>query len=176
MQNEEKKLNPIVNWWIGTIDSYKYNPCKAPGILVLLPGVFIGFFLGVHSEVQFFVNTSINEFDFSGLFMFLLVLFGCINIFNGVTLMSKRNLGTVITSFICSLIITIVGILWIERIFYSKSLVDSGIIKLEGNAAYVIGRNELFSIFSVSLAIICSMSGSILGYFKRNKNYKKVVF
>lgn len=175
MENE-RKLNPIQNWWLGIVDSFRYNPCKLPGILVLLPGVFIGFFLGIHSEVQFFVNKEINEFDFSGLYMFVLVLFGCINIFNGITLMSKRNLGTAITSLVCSLIITVVGILWIERIFYSKYLVDTGIHNLGNKEGYVLGSNEILSMVSVGLSILCSLAGSILGYFKRNKNYKKVVF
>ena len=179
--NEEKvKVNPFVkffkDWWIGLVDSFKYNPCKLPGILVALPGVFIGFFLGIHSNVQFYVNTTINEYDFSGLFMFVLVLMGCVNIFNGVTLMSKRNLGTVITSFACSILITVVGVLWIQRIFYSQYLVNSGIILLEGGALYTLGSNEWLSIVSVGLSIVCSLGGSILGYFKRNKNYKKVVF
>jgi len=122
---EERKLNPIQNWWLGVVDSFRYNPCKLPGILILLPGVFIGFFLGIHCKVQFFVMEG--EYNFSGLFMFVLVLMGCVNIFNGVTLMSKRNLGTVVTSLICSLVIAVVGILWIQRIFYSQYLVNSGI-------------------------------------------------
>lgn len=181
MSEQKTKKDPIVeffrNLYLGFVDSFKYNPCKLPGILVLLPGVFIGFFLGTHSNVQFYVNAAIEEYDFSGLFMFILVLMGCINIFNGITLMSKRNLGTVITSFLCSVLITIVGILWIQRIFYSAYLVNvAKVVKLEGDALYVFGKHEIWSIISVILSIVCSLSGCVLGYFKRNKEYKKVVF
>ncbi len=171
---EERKLNPIQNWWLGVVDSFRYNPCKLPGILILLPGVFIGFFLGIHCKVQFFVMEG--EYNFSGLFMFVLVLMGCVNIFNGVTLMSKRNLGTVVTSLICSLVIAVVGILWIQRIFYSQYLVNSEIVKPSSGEGYTLGVTELASIGSVALSILCSIGGSILGYFKRNKDYKKVVF
>ena len=117
-----------------------------------------------------------GEYNFSGLFMFVLVLMGCVNIFNGVTLMSKRNLGTVVTSLICSLVIAVVGILWIQRIFYSQYLVNSGIVNPSSGEGYTLGVTELASIGSVALSILCSIGGSILGYFKRNKDYKKVVF
>ncbi len=162
------------NLWLGIRDSFRYNPCKLAGILVALPGLFIGFFLGFHSTITFLVAEG--ESNYAGLLMFLLVLFGCVNIFNGFTLISKRNLGTVITSSVCSLIITVCGIIWIERIFYSQHLVQSGQIVLEGNAAYVLGTNHIMSIISVALSILCSVAGCILGYIKRDKNYKKVKF
>lgn len=162
------------NVWLGIVDSFKYNPCKLAGILIALPGLFIGFFLGTHSQVQFYVLKG--EFDFSGLFMFILVLLGCVNIFNGVTLMSKKNLGTIITSAICSIVITIVGILWIQRIFYSMELVNSGQVILPEGKLYELGKYEIQSILSVCASILCSIVGCIYGYIKRDKNYKKVKF
>ena len=180
MENNEKKLNPVAkffkDWWIGTVDSFKYNPCKLAGILVALPGVFIGFFLGFHSGVTFFVNQNAGESDFSGLLMFVLVLMGCINIFNGVTLMGKRNLGSVITSALCSLIIVVCGVFWIERIFYSKMLIDTGIINQASGEGFKFTTNHIMSIISVILAMLCSTVGCILGYINRNKDYKKVTF
>ena len=157
----------ISNWWKGFKDSFIYNPCKLPGILVALPGVFIGFFLGIHSKIIF--HTLENQADLSGLMMFILVLMGCINIFNGVTLMSKRNLGTVITSALCSIVIAIVGVIWIYNIFYSKMLVDTGKITQASGEGYPLTALHWESIISVALAIICSLSGCVLGYFKRNK-------
>ena len=180
MENNEKKLNPVAkffrDWWIGTVDSFRYNPCKLAGILVLLPGVFIGFFLGFHSGVTFFVNADAGEQDFSGLLMFVLVLMGCVNIFNGVTLMGKRNLGSVIVSSLCSAIIVICGVFWIERIFYSKHLIDEGIVKLTSGEGFTFTFNHIMSIGSVVLAMLCSVLGCILGYINRNKDYKKVTF
>lgn len=158
--------------WYNFIDSFRYNPCKLAGILVALPGLFIGFFLGFHSNITFLVKEG--QTDYSGLLMFILVLMGCINIANGVTLSSKRNLGSVIVSSLCSLIITICGVLWIYLIFYSYHLVNSGQITLESE--YSMGFNTIMSLLSVALSIVCSIAGCILGYFKRNKDYKKVKF
>lgn len=160
-------------------DAFKYNHCLLPGLLILLPGLFIGFFLGIHSNVQFYQKTG--ELDFSGLLMFILVLFGCINIFNGVTFISKKNLGTIIVSGVCSGIITVSGIFWIQRIYYSKWLIDSGVLIPAGTeegatAVYQMTSTVWLSIIAVALSIICSIAGCILGYFMRNKNYKKVKF
>lgn len=177
---EEKHKNAVLeylgNIWYGIVDSFRYNPCKLPGILVALPGLFIGFFLGFHSSVDFFVNTQAGEQDISGLLMFILVLMGCVNIANGVTLSSKKNLGTVITSSVCSLIIVICGVLWIQRIFYSQYLVNSGILTTLGGSNYDFNFSTWMSVISVILSIVCSVAGCLLGYLKRNKNYKKVVY
>ena len=99
-----------------------------------------------------------------------MVLLGCINVFNGVTLMGKRNLGTVITSALCSVVITVVGVLWIAAIFQSLNA-DVVLSK-----PYTLGWEHYVSIGCVILSIVCSIAGCILGYIKRDKNYKKVVF
>lgn len=165
---EPKKQNAFVklldDWWYNFKDSFKYNPCKLAGILVALPGLFMGFFLGVHSQILFLDN------DYYGLYMFLMVLLGCINVFNGVTLMSKKNLGTVITSALCSAVIAVVGILWIVAIFQSYNA-DVVLSK-----PYTLNIEHYVSISCVVLSIVCSIAGCILGFIKRDKNYKKVVF
>lgn len=160
-------------------DAFKYNRCLLPGLLILLPGLFIGFFLGIHSNVQFYYKTG--ELDFSGLLMFILVLFGCINIFNGVTFITKKNLGTIVISSVCSAVITVSGVFWIQKIFYSKWLIDSGVLTPAGTeegvkAVYQMTSTVWLSIIAVILSIVCSLAGCILGYFMRNKNYKKVKF
>ena len=167
-ETQPKKKNAFVkaldDWWYGFKDSFKYNPCKLAGILVALPGLFMGFFLGVHSKFLFLNN------NYYGLYMFLMVLLGCINVFNGVTLMGKRNLGSVIISALCSAVIAVVGILWIVAIFqsYNADVVLS--------QPYTLNWEHYVSIGCVVLSIVCSITGCILGYIKRDKNYKKVVF
>ncbi|MDE5566655.1 MAG: hypothetical protein K2H02_05075 [Anaeroplasmataceae bacterium] len=158
------------------VDAFRYNNCLLPGLLILLPGLFIGFFLGVHSSVLFL--TKPDESDFSGLLMFVLVLFGCINIFSGVTFISKKNLGTAITSTICSSVITVCGGFWIQKIFYSQWLLDNNIIKLSEDQGPVkaMDKYAVISIIAVVLAVVCSLAGCIMAYFTRNKNYKKVKF
>lgn len=165
---EPKKQNAFLklldDTWYNFKDSFRYNPCKLPGILVALPGLFMGFFLGVHSKILFLDN------NYYGLYMFLMVLLGCINVFNGVTLMSKRNLGSVIISSLCSLVICVVGVLWVVAIFksYTADVVLS--------KPYTLNIEHYVSITCVVLSILCSVTGCILGYIKRDKNYKKVVF
>ncbi len=171
-------LSYLYGIWYNFIYSFRYNPCKLAGILIALPGLFIGFFLGFHSNVIFLVNNVKNESDFSGLLMFVLVLMGCINIFNGVTVSSKRNLASVIISTICSAVIIVCGILWIQKIFYSNYLCtipkEQGGHELTGG--YQFNTSTIMSIVSVILSMICSLAGCIWGFFKYNRNYKKVKF
>ena len=162
----------LLNIWFNFIDSFKYNPCKLPGILVALPGLFIGFFLEFHSKVRFIVMPG--QADLSGFYMFVMVLLGCINIFNGVGLSSKKNLGSIIISSVCSLVITVFGILWIYSIINSFALQSSGKVIMETPLKFDV--NYILSVICVVLAIVCSIAGCILGYFKRDKNYKKVKF
>lgn len=174
---KEKKKSAFVKYmsdiWYGIIDSFKYNPCKLAGILIALPGLFIGFFLGFHSEVVFY---TYEELDYSGILMFILVLMGCINIANGVIVASKRNLGSIISSAICSLVIVVCGVFWIERIFHSMNLVNSGTLTTVDGSTYELSFSTIMSISSVVLSIVCSVAGCIFGYIKRNKEYKKVKF
>lgn len=182
VKNTPVKKNVFLSYlygiWYNFIDSFRYNPCKLPGILIALPGLFIGFFLGFHSNVIFLVNNVKNESDFSGLLMFILVLMGCINIFNGVTVSSKRNLGSVIVSSVCSIAIIVCGIFWIQKIFYSNYLctipVEQGGHDLTGG--YQFTTSTIMSIISVILSMVCSLIGCVWGFFKYNRNYKKVKF
>lgn len=160
----------LLNIWLSFLDSFKYNPCKLAGILIALPGLFIGFFLNFHANVSFIVRPG--EANLSGFYMFLMVLFGCINIFNGVTFSSKRNLGTLIVSAVCSLVILVFGVLWIYSIINSFAVAKE--ISLETPIKFDV--NYAMSVICVALAIISSAVGCILGYFKRDKNYKKVKF
>ncbi|MDE6013647.1 MAG: hypothetical protein K2G50_01735, partial [Anaeroplasmataceae bacterium] len=160
--------------FLNIVDAFRYNHCLLPGLLILLPGLFIGFFLGVHTKVLFLVKPG--EIDLSGVMMFILVLFGCINIFNGVSFISKKNLGTIITSSICSAVIVVCGIFWIQRIFYSSKLIANGTHIITGMDKYPMDKYVIISIIAVLLSILCSLAGCIIAFFTRNKNYKKVKF
>ena len=145
-------------------DSFKYNPCKFAGILIALPGFFMGFFLGVHSKILFLNN------DFAGLYMFIMVLMGCINVFNGVAVMGKRNLSSILISSLCSIVIAVVGVLWIVAIITSWK----ADVILE--TPYTLNSEHYISMGCVVLSILCSFAGCIWAFIKRDKNYKKVVF
>ena len=165
---EGKKKNPFKEVLASMIynfkDSFKYNPCKFAGILIALPGFFMGFFLGVHSKILFLNN------DFAGLYMFIMVLMGCINVFNGVAVMGKRNLSSIVISFLCSLIITVVGVLWIVAIITSWK----ADVILE--TPYTLNSEHYISMGCVVISILCSLIGCAWAFVKRDKNYKKVTF
>ena len=167
-EQSPKKKNPFFETIDAMIynfkDSFKYNPCKFAGILIALPGFFMGFFLGVHSKILFINN------DFYGLYMFIMVLLGCINVFNGVSVMGKRNLSSILISTLCSIVMTIVGVLWIVAIFTSWK----ADVILE--TPYTLNVEHFVSIGCVILSILCSLSGCVWAFIKRDKNYKKVVF
>ena len=69
-----------------------------------------------------------------------------------------------------SLVQLIVGILWIVAIFQSY---NADVVLSE---PYTLNVEHYVSMSCVALSIICSISGCILGFIKRDKNYKKVVF
>lgn len=167
-ETEEKKKNlfkeTLASFVYNFKDSFKYNPCKFAGILIALPGFFMGFFLGVHSKILFLNN------DFAGLYMFIMVLMGCINVFNGVAVMGKRNLSSIVISFLCSLIITVVGVLWIVAIITSWK----ADVILE--VPYTLNSEHYISMGCVVVSILCSLIGCVWAFIKRDKNYKKVTF
>ena len=164
----EQKKNPFLETISSIVynfkDSFKYNPCKFAGILIALPGFFMGFFLGIHSKIVFINN------DFAGLYMFIMVLLGCINVFNGVAVMGKRNLASIVISLLCSIVITVVGILWIVAIFTSWKA-DVVLSK-----PYTLESEHFISMGCVILSILCSFVGCVWAFIKRDKNYKKVTF
>lgn len=102
------------------IQSFKYNNMKLAGLLIMIPGAIFGFFLYFHSQVvttMQFTATNGNNYlgtpDISGLLLFILMLFGMLNIFTGFTLMNKKNLGSLILVLITSGIMVLCGILYI---------------------------------------------------------------
>lgn len=105
--------------------SFKYNNMKLPAILVAIPGILLGFFLKWHAPVvrelvfeqannQFYKGFS---FDYSGMVLFILMLFGILNIFTAVSMSGKKNLGSVVLSTICTSVIVICGILYLVAVF-----------------------------------------------------------
>ena len=109
--------------------SFKYNNMKLPAILVAIPGVLLGFFLLWHAPVvtqinfeqatidgvtHFYKNIS---FNYSGMILFILMLFGILNIFTAVSMSGKKNLGSVVLSTICTSVIVICGILYLYAVF-----------------------------------------------------------
>lgn len=185
------------------INSFKYNNMKLPAILVALPGIFLGFFLGYHSRVirpitygmaGYYngageVATYKLGFDYTGLVLFVLMLLGILNIFAAVTMSGKKNFGSVIVCTISTLGIIVCASLYLYALFvYNEGATTQ--IKVNGkgimNEAYKIEKcyissTEKFepskywglSITSVVISVVSSVAGCILGFIFYDRTYEK---
>lgn len=188
------------------IASFKYNNMKLASILIAFPGIFFGFFLGIHSSVinsVTYVSTNVNgvdvyyhgmSFDFTGICIFILMLFSILNIFSATNVSKKKNLGSVVTSTITTTILTIAGCVYLYGIstwitghmeFLNKvnELVANGMSLSDAqSAANGIGLSGEFEVtfeivmvyISVILSIVAAISGCILGFINYDRTYEKV--
>lgn len=168
--------------------SFKYNKMKLPGFLVAIPGVFLGFLLVFHVPVVNALSFTESGWangakyetvyfpDISAILLFILVLFGILNLFTAFNMMSKKNLGSVITATVTSAFIVIAGAIYIFMIFYYVQLVQSGVVKLANNATFTWSTNYIVSVASTIISMVGSIAGVILGFIFYDRNYKKVVF
>lgn len=169
------------------ITSFKYNNMKLPGLLIAVPGVFIGFFLMFHAPVvkqMSFIYSELDletftivegnyiGFDYTGIVLFVLMLFGILNIFTAASVMGKKNLGSVILALLSTVVIVICGALYIFAIFFYRSLVIDGKIIIDGGWAWNI--NYIMAIFSVALSMIASIVGIVLAFIYYDRTYEKV--
>lgn len=196
MNNNEKKTkkNPLSyfatylgNLWFDFRTSFKYNNMKLAAILVAVPGVFLGFFLGFHANVvnnmsfntayydaeldQIVTGSLLKPFDFSGIALFLMILFGILNIFTAVTMSGKKNLGSVVLATITTACIVIFGGLFLFTVFYYSSLLGAGKISSDNN---FYDMNFVMSIASVIISMVCSVIGIVLGFINYDRTYEKV--
>ena len=185
------------------INSFRYNNMKLPAILVALPGIFLGFFLGYHSKVirpisygmaGYYngageVATYKLGFDYTGLVLFILMLLGILNIFAAVTMSGKKNLGSVIVCTISTLGIIVCASLYLYALFvYNEGATTQ--IKVNGvgliNQTYKIDKcyissTEKFepsrywglSITSVVISVVSSVVGCVLGFIFYDRTYEK---
>lgn len=169
------------------ITSFKYNNMKLPGFLIAIPGVLIGFFLVFHapvvSSLKFtqdiydmatFEKITINYlgFDYTAIVLFLLMLFGILNVFTAASVIGKKNLGSVIKALLSTIVITICGALYIFAIFYYRHLVINGTIPTNKPFAWDI--NYIMAIFSIALSVASSIIGVVLAFIFYDRTYEKV--
>lgn len=170
------------------LTSFKYNKMKLAGYFVAIPGIFLGFFLVFHIPVVNGLSftesrwegadmITIEHFpDLSALVLFILVLFGVLNLFTAFNMIAKKNLGSVVTATITAVVIVLAGALYLVMVFLYVSLVQNGNIKLPNNASFEWTSNYILSIGSVVISMICSVVGVVLGFINYDRNYKKVTF
>ena len=162
----------IRNIFFDFFTSFKYNHMKLPGILVALPGVFIGFFLSAHIETINMMVLDKEGTTYAGAFIFILMLFGILNIFTAASMMGKKNLGSVVTATITTAVILGVGAVYFWNFFYSYDLLTAGKVNL--NAAVEVSTSNYISLIFVGISMASSLAGVILGYIFYDRTYEKV--
>jgi hypothetical protein len=186
------------------VASFKYNDLKLASWLIIIPGAIFGFFLHWHSAVCSDVNfntivpdpdnalktlTYKDMSDLTGIFLFISMLCSILLIFLGFNLSSKKNLGTVISCTVATVLLAVFGglyIYWIAVYFGGvdkymdnlekamKSIDDGSMTEkqlqdqaqvLVGNkdSGYYIGTNGIFAKERASININYVLSvGSII--------------
>jgi len=169
--------------------SFKYNNMKLAAILVAIPGIFLGFFLRFHAEVVSHISFDTGQvetladgtkkailygvpFDFTGIVLFALMLFGILNIFGAVTMSGKKNLGSVVVCIISSAVIVICGALYLYGLFTFLGGVNAG--KISMNTKVEVDSNWIISIISIIVSMITSVAGCVLGLINYDRTYEKV--
>lgn len=202
----------IKNLFYDFFTSFKYNNMKLAGILIAVPGVFIGFFMGIHAAVINRVVYTVMEskdtgefiyykltFDITGMTLFLMMLAGILNIFTGVTLMGKKNLGSVVLATLTTVFIVASGVLYlyalsvyfegidvyekwraanpdVELTFDSVKAIGADVIgiPIQADSPKVENGNLILSVGSVIISMVCPVAGCVIGFIKYDRTYEKV--
>jgi len=211
-----EKKNPLKglgkyfkNVFGGFIDGFKYNNMKLASLLVAIPGLIIGFFLVAHAaavgqmdftfqqyseeyQAMYTYNLSAMPFDATGIAIFLLMLFGILNVFNALSMSGKKNLGSVVIATVFTGIMIVLSAYYIyAAIVYNKftsdgyyvaqavnnegytDIIDEIIVKKNANLSEFT-NNYLISIISIIVCDVLSVAGVVLGFINYDRTYEKV--
>lgn len=193
----------------GFIDSFRYNNMKLAAILVALPGLIIGFFLIAHArainEMSFkfvdfntdymkFYEYNIPQMPFDGtaISVFLIMLFGILNVFNALSMSNKKNLGSVVIATVFTGIMLVLSAYYVYAAILYNTFSTDGVYVAEAvnNDGYVdvIDRvivnqsdtfdrftaNYLVSLISILVSDALSIGGVVLGFINYDRTYEKV--
>ncbi len=150
----------IAVWFLDFIDTFKRNPSKLGAYLIALPGIFIGFFMNLEIDTVYPLDVKIAP-----VCMFILVICGCINIFEASGIIKYRNLKTIIISGILSIVIFAAGLAYIIEV-----------IKKTDEISGDLTSTNIKSFITVGISMICGIVGTIIAFIFRDKNYKKDKF
>ena len=182
---KEKFIKFFKDLWFDFLASFKYNNMKLSGILICVPGVLLGFFILFHyniiSNLAFPVEW-VNENgiivpkpvvkDLSALFYFGLTICGTLNLFTGVTVMGKKNLGSVIGATVTSGLMIIFAVCYLYLIFMSLGYQMSGQVTAV-KPINIAGIDFIMVMISVGVSVISSVLGVLLGFKNYDRTYNK---
>lgn len=164
-----KKVGKMfVNYLVGIgkniARSISDNPSIIWALLLAVPGVFIGLFLTNHIRASYSLT---EDYNYSGIMLFIMELAGCINIATAFSVKGKRNIKSSVYASIGTAIIAASGIYWV----YCLLTCDNVWVK---DSLY--RKDAVISVICISISVVTPIIGAIGSFFTRNKNYVKETF
>lgn len=118
-------------------------------------------------------QVDLIPFDFSGIAIFVLTLFGFLSVFISLELSKKKNFGSVIKALLIFIVIAAVGALYIYSMVATNNALASGNLKLQ-NVTTIFDTNGIISMVSVIASVVFSLAGLILSFINYDRTYEKV--
>jgi len=118
-------------------------------------------------------QVNLIPFDFSGIAIFVLTLFGFLSVFISLELSKKKNFGSVIKALLIFVVIAAVGAMYIYSMVATNNALASGNLKLQ-NVTTIFDTNGIISMSSVIASIVFSLAGLILSFINYDRTYEKV--
>ena len=186
-----EKVNPfkallqyIKNIFVDFFQSFKYNDMKLAGILICVPGIFLGFFISFHQEIIKLIDLDkrvqgeiVSSMpDLTAICFFALILLGTLNLFTGFQAMKKKNLGSVVTATVLTVLITGITAFYLYEIIYAWWLQANGFVNVVGgssNAIRVTSIDFIMTMLSCGISVVSSIAGVILGFINYDRTYRK---
>ena len=172
------------DFWFDFLASFKYNNMKLSGILICVPGVFLGFFIVFHYniitnlafpvewvEINGIVQPEPVMKDLSALYYFALTICGTLNLFTGVTVMGKKNLGSVVGATVTTSLILIFSACYLYLLFMCLYYQSTGF--QPAKPLNVFSVDFIMVMVSVGISIVSSVLGVILGFKNYDRSYNK---
>ena len=176
-------LNGLKNIFVDFFQSFKYNEMKLSGILICIPGIFLGFFISFHQSIIKLINLEarvdgelISSFpDLTAVCFFALILLGTLNLFTGFQAMKKKNLGSVVTATVFTVLLTAVAAFYIYEIVYSWWLQVNDFVSVKGDTTSInpASLNFIMTMLSCGISVVSSIAGVILGFINYDRTYRK---
>lgn len=184
----------LKNLFLDIRSSFIYNNMKLPAILIGIPGVLLGFFITKHREIinqlSFFKNESYylsavqrvgheasiviyQDYDFSAVCFFVLMLLGILNLFTATSISKKKNLGSVVTATVSTVLMIIVVAVYMLYIFVALSYQSDGFINNASGSMSTSSTSFIMVMISCFGSIISSVIGCVLAFIHYDRTYKK---
>lgn len=160
--NPEEQVKKQPKKEMSFLDKLKYDlygmfiasPWHISMVLLMVPGLFIGLFMGSHITA---IHLLPSGYENTSFYLFILILLGCISIFNGFSFSSKRSLFHAVFSLVITAILIVFAILYCLNF-----------IKYGRFTTAVVG-----SMICIIISVLCNLAGSMMNLFFIDKHLEK---